>query len=192
MELRRGGFGPRAWHRFLTDSRRRSRTSRAQRPLLARQARRRGMCGAVGWVMAWCAGRRSDRIELHLLPGLAWWLAVWQMLDWHLGMAEGGDGAPRPALSAADAMTLSRFWLTATLPGVARSSSALTTAVVVGGATDWLDGAWAAVPGARASGETSTPPQIWPFWRRPQSPRTRPAGSPIWGSGRSARAMPLG
>jgi len=32
------------------------------------------------------------------------------MLDWHLGMAEGGDG-PRELLSPADAITLARFWL---------------------------------------------------------------------------------
>jgi len=33
------------------------------------------------------------------------------MLDWHLGMAEGGDGRPRERLSPADAITLARFWL---------------------------------------------------------------------------------
>ncbi|MGI8492737.1 MAG: CDP-alcohol phosphatidyltransferase family protein, partial [Acidimicrobiales bacterium] len=70
----------------------------------------------------------------------AWWLAVWQMLDWHLGMAEGGDGARRRALSPADAVTLSRFWLTAVIPGLAPSSCALTAAIVAGGASDWLDG----------------------------------------------------
>ena len=62
------------------------------------------------------------------------------MLDRHLGMAEGGDGVPRQRLSAADAVTLARFWLVPALPAAARSSATLSTVLALTGATDWLDG----------------------------------------------------
>jgi hypothetical protein len=62
------------------------------------------------------------------------------MLDWRLGMAEGGDGVPRSRLSAADAVTLARFWLVPVLPAAARSEVALPAVIALGGATDWLDG----------------------------------------------------
>jgi phosphatidylglycerophosphate synthase len=78
-----------------------------------------------------------------LALGLCWWLGVWQMLDWHLGMAEGGDGIARERLSPADAVTLARLWLAPVAPSVARSPTGLPTAIVVAGATDWLDGALA-------------------------------------------------
>lgn len=74
---------------------------------------------------------------------MLWWLAVWQMLDWHLGMAEGGDGKPRERLSPADALTLTRFWLVPLAPGLRRSRHGLPTVILVGGLTDWLDGALA-------------------------------------------------
>jgi phosphatidylglycerophosphate synthase len=74
------------------------------------------------------------------LVGLGWWLAVWQMLDWHLGMAEGGDGQPRTRLSPADATTIARFWLVPLVPAVARSRAGLPTVILVAGASDWLDG----------------------------------------------------
>jgi phosphatidylglycerophosphate synthase len=72
--------------------------------------------------------------------GLAWWLAVWRMLDWHLGMVEDDHGLTRDRLSAADAVTLTRFWLVPLLPACARSATDLPAVIVLGGATDWLDG----------------------------------------------------
>lgn len=143
FELRRDGYRPRAWVRFLASSVERSRATRRARPLLARQARRWGAGGAIAWVIAWHVSRPSRTIRLRLFWGLGWWGLVWQMLDWHLGMAEGGDGIARERLSPADAVTLARFWLVPVLPAARRSPMGLPTAIVVAGATDWLDGALA-------------------------------------------------
>jgi phosphatidylglycerophosphate synthase len=74
---------------------------------------------------------------------LAWWLLVWRMLDWHLGMAEGGDGQPREQLSAADAVTLVRFWLVPVVPAARYSRAGLPAVILAAGVTDWLDGALA-------------------------------------------------
>jgi phosphatidylglycerophosphate synthase len=110
--------------------------ARRDRPAMARQARAWGAAGAVAWALACRAsGRRTP-----VLAGLLWWLAVWQMLDWHLGMAEGGDGRPRERLSAADAVTLARFWLVPAAPAAARSPAGLPALIAAGGLTDWLDG----------------------------------------------------
>jgi hypothetical protein len=54
---------------------------------------------------------------------LAWWLAVWRTLDKHLGMSEREDGVPRDRPSAADAVTLARFWLVPVLPACARRAT---------------------------------------------------------------------
>jgi hypothetical protein len=54
------------------------------------------------------------------------------MLDWHLGMAEGGDGRPRARLSPADAVTLARFWLVPAVPAAALAG-ALPAVIVLGG-----------------------------------------------------------
>jgi phosphatidylglycerophosphate synthase len=62
------------------------------------------------------------------------------MLDWHLGMAEGGDGRPRERLTAADAVTLARFWLVPAAPSAARSHVGLPLLIAAGGLSDWLDG----------------------------------------------------
>lgn len=142
-ELRRGGYRPHAWRSFLQSSLKRSRTTGASRPSLARQGRRWGAYGALAWLLTCRASREIKSVELRVLPGLAWWLATWQMLDWHLGMAEGGDGQPRAHLSPADAVSLARFWLIPTVPAVARSSTGLPAVITLAGATDWLDGALA-------------------------------------------------
>lgn len=140
-DLRRGGYKPGAWLAFLGSSLERSRATRAQRPALARQAAWWGAGGGCAWTAACFAERRRSERRLSLAGGLAWWLAVWRMLDWHLGMAEGGDGVPRSRLSSADAMTLARFWLVPAVPASARAGDAALPAVIaLGGATDWLDG----------------------------------------------------
>ena len=106
---------------------------------MARQAGAWGAAGAGAWVLAHRAsGRRTP-----LLRGLLWWLAVWRTLDWHLGMAEGGDGRARERLATADAVTLARFWLVPVAPAAARSPAGLPALIAVGGLTDWLDGALA-------------------------------------------------
>ena len=103
--LRRGGYTSAAWAAFVGSSLERSAAARRARPRMARQAGAWGAAGAGAWVLAHRAsGRRTP-----LLRGLLWWLAVWRMLDWHLGMAEGGDGRVRERLATADAVTLARF-----------------------------------------------------------------------------------
>jgi phosphatidylglycerophosphate synthase len=141
--LRRRRYRPAAWRAFMRDSLARSRASRAQRPALARQAARWGEAGGAVWAGTVLVLRRRGAPAPSLAGGLAWWLAVWRMLDWHLGMAEGGDGVPRTRLSPADAVTLARFWLVPALPAAARGGAALPALVAIGGATDWLDGALA-------------------------------------------------
>lgn len=142
-ELRRRRFRAGAWWAFLGRSLERSRASRAQRPALARQAAAWGLAGAAGWPVACRAARRSTDLDPPTLAGLAWWLAVWRMLDWHLGMAEGGDGRPRARLSPADAVTLARFWLVPALPAAARAGGTFPALIVLGGITDSIDGALA-------------------------------------------------
>jgi phosphatidylglycerophosphate synthase len=143
VELRRAGYRPGAWVRFVDGSLERSRTTRRERPLLARQGRRWGAFGGAAWILAWRCGRGRRDFQVPLVPGLVWWGLVWQMLDWHLGMVEGVDGAARDGLSPADAVTLCRFWLVPALPSLARSASGLPVAIAIGGSTDWLDGALA-------------------------------------------------
>lgn len=118
----------------------RSGEDRRVRPAMARQGRVWGAAGGVGW-LAFCAVVR-DRATVAPRPfvGLAWWALVWQMLDWHLGMTEGGDGVPRERLAPADAVTLARFWLVPALPAVARHRIGLPAAIAAGGVTDWADG----------------------------------------------------
>jgi len=141
--LRRRRYRPRAWWAFVRDSQARSRATRAQRPALARQAAEWGVTGGIVWVGAVLVARRFRGPAPGVAAGLAWWLAVWRMLDWHLGMAEGGDGAARARLAPADAVTLARFWLVPALPAAARSGRALPVLIALGGATDWIDGALA-------------------------------------------------
>lgn len=138
--LRAGRYAPDAWARFVRDSLQRADSARRERPRLARQGRRWGLTGAVGWLAACRLTRSRPQLNLRPLGGLMWWLAVWQMLDWHLGMAEGGDGRPRSRLSPADAVTLGRFWLVPLAPAVTRSERGLALLIIVGGLTDALDG----------------------------------------------------
>jgi len=65
------------------------------------------------------------------------------MLDWHLGMAEGGDGRLRPRLAGADAVTLGRFWLVPAAWGTRQTRWLFPAVIAVGGASDWADGALA-------------------------------------------------
>ena len=170
-QLRRRRYRPAAWLAFLAGSLERSRASRSQRPAMARQAAAWGVAGAAAWAAACVAARRRGDLDPPVLAGLAWWLVVWRMLDWHLGMAEGGDGRPRPRLSPADAVTLARFWLVPALPAAARAGAPLPAAIVLGGATDWLDGTL-----ARRDGRTRLGRDLD---TTPLSPRsTAPALSP--------------
>jgi phosphatidylglycerophosphate synthase len=143
VELRVGGYRPRAWLRFVDRSLERSAQARRARPEMAMQVRRWTGVGGAGWLVACHLARGRPDVRLNRGAGLAWWLAVGQMLDWHLGMAEGGDGVRRERLSPADALTLARFWLVPLVAGVRDSRRGLPAAIAAGGLTDWLDGALA-------------------------------------------------
>ena len=141
--LRRRGYRPGAWVAFLRSSLERSDANGRERPRMARQARAWGTAGAVAWIAACCSTRNAKQTTLRLTPGLVWWLSVWQMLDGHLGMAEGGDGRPRERLGIADAVTLTRFWLVPMAFGTSRSPNTLPAVIILAGVSDWLDGALA-------------------------------------------------
>lgn len=142
-ELRRRRYRPRAWVTFVASALGRSSRERGARPAMAQQARTWGAAGALAWVVACTVSRGRNQLRPRPLRGLAWWFAVWRMLDWHLGMAEGGDGQRRERLSAADAVTLARFWLVPMTFATARSPRGLPIVIVLGGSSDWLDGALA-------------------------------------------------
>jgi phosphatidylglycerophosphate synthase len=141
LELRRGRYRPAAWHLFVRRSLKRSAQARAARPQMVRQARCWGAVGVAGWLVTCQLARPCRNITLKRTSGLLWWLSVWQMLDWHLGMAEGGDGVPRERLSSADALSLARFWLVPLVGGMRGSRRGLPAVILIGGLTDWLDGA---------------------------------------------------
>lgn len=73
------------------------------------------------------------------------------MLDWHLGMVEGPRGERRERLTAADALTLTRFWLVppAVSPATRRSFASLVLAAAM---SDLADGRLAARQGATRLG----------------------------------------
>src|SRR5262249_9280139 len=88
--------------------------------------------------------------------GLVWWAGVGRMLEWHLGMAEGSDGVPRDRLSGAGAGALSRLWLVPVLREVRDSPPRLCALILLGGITDWLDGALAGAEGTRLGRDLDT------------------------------------
>ena len=130
--LRAARFSPGATGRFLAASWRRSATTRAARPELARRAYAWLALGTAAWLVLAAAGVQPFRRRLGV--GLAWWGSTSVMLDWHLGMFETEDGRPRQ-LGAADALTLARAWL---VPVVADSPTVLVCGLAAG--ADALDG----------------------------------------------------
>jgi phosphatidylglycerophosphate synthase len=136
-------YRPSAWWRFIGASLKRAGETRRAHPSLVRQARIWGATGAAAWLVASQAADRRGHVSHSRTAGLLWWGSVWKMLDWHLGMAEGGDGKPRERLSSADAVTLFRFWLVPLLPAVRTRELCFPALIVVGGLSDWLDGALA-------------------------------------------------
>lgn len=141
-DLRRGGYRPAAWRRFLRASLDRSSDARRSRPALAAQARAWGLTGAGAWLAA-CRACRRIGVTARPAPGLVWCLATWKMLDWHLGMVEGLDGSRRRRLCGADACTLTRVWLVPLVVAARTSPQALAGLIVAGGLSDALDGALA-------------------------------------------------
>jgi phosphatidylglycerophosphate synthase len=117
---------------FLAASRTRARDTRAARPALARQARAWEVAGALAWGLPALGG--VEPFRRRVASGLGWWAFTSLMLDWHLGMVESADGAPR-TLRASDACTLTRAWL---VPLAADDPTPLVCAL--GLASDALDG----------------------------------------------------
>jgi len=138
-ELRGDGYSRTAWIRFLRASLERSGQTRRAHPALALQARRWGALGAAGWLLG-CGVMRRSAASADPLPGLLWWLSVWRMLDWHLGMAEAVDGTRRERLSSADALSLARLWLVPALFAARGSPQSLSALILAGGLSDLLDG----------------------------------------------------
>ena len=138
--LRAQRYRPSAWTAFLAHSLRRSAETRKARPVLARQARRWGLLGGVAWMVASLCEHRRRGPGQPIAAGLVWWFSAWQMLDWHLGMAEGGEGIPRPRLGRADAVTMTRIWLVPLLPALAVAPRRLAVMIALGGISDGLDG----------------------------------------------------
>ena len=130
--LRSARFSPAALARFLGASQRRAGHVRRERPELARRARHWTMLGAAAWLLLAAAGREPFRRRL--AAGLGWWGSVAVMLDWHLGMFETADGAPRN-LGPADALTLTRAWLVPVMADGLRP-----VPIAVAATTDLLDG----------------------------------------------------
>jgi hypothetical protein len=110
-ELRADGFRPGAWRRFIARSRVRAREQRQAR---GREHRQTLLLAAIG-VVAWSAVGLSGRPLLALI-GVGWWLLVWLMLDWHLGLLERPDGTPLASLGPANALTLLRLAVVPALP----------------------------------------------------------------------------
>jgi hypothetical protein len=54
------------------------------------------MTGGAAWVAACAVARSRTNAPPAVVGGLARWFAMWRMLDWYLGMAEGGDGITTP------------------------------------------------------------------------------------------------
>lgn len=115
--LRDGGYTPRATARFLGASARRAREQRAARPATARRMRTWIAVGAAGWAALALARRAPFAGQTRSF--VIWWALTWLMLDWHIGMVETEDGAPRN-LGPADACTLVRVWLAPAAAGAPR------------------------------------------------------------------------
>jgi phosphatidylglycerophosphate synthase len=156
-KLRAGGYTPAAWGRFLRASLTRAADTRRRRPGLARQANR----WSLFWLLAAGASRaRPLRTFLPRVPWrreALWWLSSSAMVRWHLGMVESRAGEQRERLSAADALTLARLWLS---PRVARSGwdrRRFRALLAAGCVSDLLDGRLARRRGATRLGRDLDP-----------------------------------
>jgi hypothetical protein len=115
--LRDARYTPFATARFLAASQRRAREQRAARPATARRMRAWIGAGAAAW--AALALARREPFSQRTRTFVVWWALTWLMLDWHIGMLETEDGAPRN-LGRADACTLVRVWLAPAAAGAPR------------------------------------------------------------------------
>lgn len=142
-DLRGARYRPSAWAAFLRASFARSSRSARGRRRERRQLALLGLLGAAAWGTLGVAGRPTLAGA-----GLAWWVVVVAMLDWHLGMLEHPDGTRLTRLGAANVLGVLRAGAVPLLPALDRAG--LAAALVVLGVTDVLDG-----PLARRRGEAT-------------------------------------
>jgi CDP-diacylglycerol--glycerol-3-phosphate 3-phosphatidyltransferase len=129
-ELRASRFGLRAWIRFRRRSFARAREQRRAHPLAHQQVLVLASVGPVAYAGAAVAGRA----EL-AAAGVAWWLLVVLMADWHLGMLDGLKG-----LGSANVISLLRAGTPPSLLGLGISPIAVAI-FAAAGVADVLDGA---------------------------------------------------
>ncbi|MDQ6938461.1 MAG: CDP-alcohol phosphatidyltransferase family protein, partial [Actinomycetota bacterium] len=141
--LRSSGYDAAAWGGFLEASYRRAAETRRQRRALSHQAVRWTLGGALATAaLRWTTVHRGARAPSPRVLA-SWWLTQALMMDWHLGMVQGLDGASRERLSVADALTLSRAAV-APFAACAPPDAVLFLALLgFAGATDLLDGRFA-------------------------------------------------
>lgn len=140
-ELRTARFSPLAWARLIVRSAVRARAQERRHRRAHRQVIALAAAGGLAWLITAALGAPWPA-----LAGLAWWLALMLMVDWHLGMLERPDGSTLPGLGAANAVTVVRGGIVPLLPVLDRTG--LLVAFAVFGALDVLDG-----PLARLRGE---------------------------------------
>ncbi len=141
--LRASRYDAAAGLRFIDHSLRRAADTRRRRAPLARQADRWILGGGLALVLLRMSiVRRAGRVPS--ARSLAcWWLIQTLMLDWHLGMVEGLDGAPREKLAVADALTLSRAAVAPFAACAPPDAVVFLALLAFAGATDLLDGRFA-------------------------------------------------
>ena len=132
-ELRDARSAPAGWRRFLARSFERAAEQRRAHRRAHVQTVILGALGLTAWAAVALAGRPAVTVA-----GLAWWLLVVVMLDWHLGMVERADGSPLPGIGAANAVTLGRAAVVPALPLLSPELTA--AALAAAGASDMLDG----------------------------------------------------
>ena len=133
VELRYSRFVPRAWARLVTRSWARADAQRDRHPAAHRQVLFLGLVGGATWLLPLLFGR-----PWLVVAGLAWWLSLTVMLDWHLGMLEGPDGSHLAGLGVANVVTAARGGLVRLLPALDRPG--LLAAFAVFSALDVADG----------------------------------------------------
>lgn len=132
-ELRRDGYRPGGWARFLARSLERARERRRERP----RARLEALLLGAAVLSAWAAVALAGRPQL-AAAGVAWWALVALMADWHLGMLERPDGRPLDRLGVPNVLCLLRL---AAVPALAVLPPVpLGVALLAAGAADVLDG----------------------------------------------------
>lgn len=141
-DLRTHGYRPGAWRTFITASLDRARTDRRSHPREHRQIILVGSLGACAWLtlLSWSPVVASI--------GLAWWIAVVTMLDWHVGMLQHPEGRPLGGLGLPNLLSLARLGAVPILFEL--PSVGISVAIAIAASTDIADG-WVARARQRVS-----------------------------------------